>query len=69
MPTTSRHVVPTIVALAGWLCVAASTCAAPAARPNVLFVLCDDLRPDALGCYGSAHVRTPHLDALAADGV
>jgi arylsulfatase A-like enzyme len=43
--------------------------AATAARPNVLFILCDDLRPDALGCYGSAQVRTPQIDALAADGV
>ena len=40
-----------------------------AAKPNVLFILCDDLRPDALGCYGSAHVRTPNIDALAAGGV
>jgi N-acetylglucosamine-6-sulfatase len=38
-------------------------------RPNILFVLCDDLRPDALGCYGSAHVRTPNIDRIAAEGV
>ncbi len=38
-------------------------------RPNVLFVLCDDLRPDALGCYGSVNVKTPHIDALASNGV
>ncbi|MDQ3621721.1 MAG: sulfatase [Verrucomicrobiota bacterium] len=38
-------------------------------RPNVLFILCDDLRPDALGCYGSAHVKTPHIDRLAREGV
>ena len=38
-------------------------------RPNVLFVLCDDLRPAALGCYGSPHVKTPHIDRLAAEGV
>ena len=43
--------------------------AAPAAQPNVLFILCDDLRPDALGCYGSKHVKTPHIDRLAAEGV
>ena len=43
---------------------------APAAEhPNVLFILCDDLRPDALGCYGSAQVKTPHIDALAGGGV
>ncbi len=38
-------------------------------RPNILFIICDDLRPDALGCYGSRHVRTPHIDALARGGV
>jgi arylsulfatase A-like enzyme len=37
-------------------------------RPNVLFILCDDLRPDALGCYGSKHVKTPNIDRLAAEG-
>jgi arylsulfatase A-like enzyme len=40
-----------------------------ASRPNVLFILCDDLRPDAVGCLGSKHVKTPHIDAVAADGV
>lgn len=39
------------------------------AKPNVLFILCDDLRPDALGCYGSKHVKTPHIDRLASEGV
>ena len=43
--------------------------AEPATRPNVLFILCDDLRPDALGCYGSKHVKTPRIDRLAAGGV
>ncbi len=43
--------------------------AVTASRPNVLFILCDDLRPDALGCYGARHVTTPHIDSLAARGV
>jgi N-acetylglucosamine-6-sulfatase len=51
------------------LAVAAWGAAATAAPPNVLFILCDDLRPDALGCYGSPHVKTPRIDSLAADGV
>jgi arylsulfatase A-like enzyme len=44
--------------------------AAPSAQPsNVLVFLCDQLRIDLLGCYGGTLVRTPHIDALAADGV
>jgi arylsulfatase A-like enzyme len=34
----------------------------------VLFMVSDDMRPE-LGTYGSAHVHSPNLDALAADGM
>ncbi len=51
------------------LCLACCGLQAAAAKPNVLFILCDDLRPDALGCYGSKHVKTPNIDALAKGGV
>ncbi|MBP9224320.1 MAG: sulfatase [Verrucomicrobiales bacterium] len=37
------------------------------AKPNVLFISVDDLRPT-LGCYGDEVAVTPHLDALAASG-
>ncbi len=53
--------------LSGFLSTAAF--GATPARPNVLFILCDDLRPEAVGAYGSAHVKTPHIDALARSGV
>ena len=47
-----------------------SQAASPAGpQPNVLFILCDDLRPDAVGCLGSKHVKTPQIDAVAAEGV
>jgi iduronate 2-sulfatase len=39
-----------------------------AERPNVLFLICDDLNCD-LGTYQHAQVKTPHLDRLAARGV
>ena len=52
------------------LLLCSTICALQAAsKPNVLFILCDDLRPDALGCYGSKHVKTPNIDALAKGGV
>jgi arylsulfatase A-like enzyme len=37
------------------------------AKPNVLFIVSDDLR-DWLGCYGDPQARTPNLDRLAARG-
>jgi iduronate 2-sulfatase len=40
----------------------------PSARPNVLLLLVDDLKP-ALGCYGDTWAKTPHIDALAAQGM
>lgn len=37
-------------------------------RPNILWLIAEDLGPH-LGCYGTREVWTPHLDALAAEGV
>lgn len=42
--------------------------AAAADRPNIVLVLVDDLRWDALGCAGHPFVKTPHIDRLAKDG-
>ena len=39
------------------------------ARPNIIFLLTDDQRADALGIAGNPVVTTPHLDRLALDGV
>lgn len=39
------------------------------ARPNVLWIMADQLRFDYLSCYGHPHLHTPHIDALAARGV
>ena len=38
-------------------------------RPNVLFILADDMGAWAMGCVGNPEIRTPHLDALAARGI
>ena len=37
--------------------------------PNVLFVICDQMRADALGMLGNPNAKTPNLNALAAGGV
>jgi arylsulfatase A-like enzyme len=38
------------------------------ARPNIILLFCDQLRGDALGCYGNPVCSTPNLDYLAAAG-
>lgn len=49
-------------------CNAADVSPAQGARPNVLFIAVDDLRPQ-LGCYGHTEIISPNIDALAARGV
>ena len=49
--------------------VAAALAAAEPARPNIVFIVADDLGYGELGCYGGREIPTPHLDALAAGGV
>ncbi len=42
---------------------------APVQRPNILFIMVDEMRWDAMGCEKHPVVRTPNLDKLAAEGV
>ncbi|MBS0210549.1 MAG: sulfatase-like hydrolase/transferase [Planctomycetes bacterium] len=54
--------------LATGLAIAEQAHAAPADRPNVIVILCDDLGYGDLGCYGQEKYHTPRIDQLAKDG-
>ena len=38
-------------------------------RPNLLFIMPDQLRHDFLSCYGAEFIQTPHIDRIANEGV
>src|SRR5882672_1814516 len=48
---------------------ASSVFAQSAAKPNIVFILADDLGYGELGCYGQKLIQTPTLDRLAAEGM
>lgn len=38
-------------------------------RPNIIYIMADDLGYGDLGCYGQETIQTPHIDRLAAEGM
>ncbi len=69
MTSTRRQFLTTTGALPAFLLsVGAQRSMAQANRPNILWILAEDLSPD-LGCYGESLAQTPNIDRLASEGV
>ncbi len=54
--------------LATAICLPPQALAVPA-KPNVIFILADDLGYGDVGCYGQKYIQTPNIDRLAAEGM
>ena len=48
---------------------AAVSCQKKEHKPNILFILADDQRADAMGCAGNPYIKTPNIDRLAEHGL
>src|SRR5476649_2943478 len=58
-----------VIALVAALSIANFANAGDAKKPNIIYILADDLGYGELGCYGQKKIKTPNLDKLAAQGL
>lgn len=47
----------------------ASQKAPQTAKPNIVFIMCDDMGYGDLGCYGQPYISTPCIDSMARNGM
>ncbi len=45
------------------------TAESSAVKPNIIFIMADDMGYADLGCYGQKHIQTPNIDRLAEEGM
>src|SRR6056297_2567176 len=41
----------------------------PPLKPNIIYIMADDMGYNDLGCYGAPHIQTPHIDQMASEGI
>ena len=58
-----KYLLSVFIGVHPWLILSAAD------KPNIVFVLADDLGSGDLGCYGCPDIKTPNVDKLAAQGV
>ncbi len=74
MSDNSKHTRRSFLAHSGAATVAATVSSAAAAKtsdkpPNIVYIVCDQMRGDAMSCVGNPNANTPNLDRMAKEGV
>lgn len=63
------HAAWVLSALMGVITMKASAGEQPAPRPNIVFIMVDDMGYGDLGCYGSKTMKTPNIDRMSREGM
>ena len=58
-----------LLTIGGVIAVSAVSCSHKPSKPNIVFILCDDMGYGDLGCYGQKYIHTPNIDSLAHHGL
>lgn len=68
---TSAATASWVLVLAVWILVfgVSAVAAAVPAKPNIIFILADDLGYGEIGCYGQKIIQTPRIDQMAREGM
>lgn len=61
------RILPALSCVCAFSC--ASSVAATGAKPNIVFIMADDLGYNDLSCQGATRIQTPAIDALAKEGI
>ena len=64
-PKISKRIV--IASMAG--CALTPAIGQKPSKPNIIYIMCDDMGYGDLGCYGQPFIETPHIDQLATEGM
>ena len=59
----------TVLSLFSAISLFVSQCLAEVEKPNVIFILMDDMGYSDVSCYGATKVSTPNIDRMAAEGI
>ncbi len=69
MTRTLSCICTLMIMISGMLVISLSATVVAADRPNLIWIMADDLGYGELGCYGQQVIRTPQLDRMAAEGL